>query len=73
MGERMEQAEQQVQESAQRRARLEQMSDMRSVTPGRMSTDFRSPSPLGRASRMGGGYKSASAGDLLDIEDLSGE
>ena len=82
MSERIARAERLVAESATRRAHFEQMSDMRSLTPGRASADFRrSPSPGGggaarradsAASRLGGGYKSASVGDLLDIDETYG-
>ena len=61
---RIEQAEREVAESADRRAKIEAMSDMASPSPTR---------DVGRASRpssrLGGGAKSASLGDLLDMSE----
>ena len=61
---RIERAEREVRESAGRRAKIEAMSDMASPSPTR---------DVGRASRlstrMGGGAKTASLDDLLDLSD----
>lgn len=66
MNSKIEAAERLVKESAQRRARLEEMSDMRSPTPGRLSA-FRSPSPMYKLT----GGKSMSLGDLsADLDGL---
>ena len=65
---RIERAEREVAESADRRAKIEAMSDMASPSPTR---------DVGRASRpssrLGGGAKSASLGDLLDMSEGESE
>ena len=64
MNSKIDEAERLVRQSAQRRARLEEFSDMRSPTPGRLN-DFRSPSPQRKTMA-----KSSSLGDLT--EDIEG-